>query len=45
MQVDEKTAPAKATYGGRTYYFCATECKDKFTANPQKYAKESMGAQ
>ena len=39
MRVDEKTAAATSTYLGKTYYFCAEECKTKFDENPQKYTK------
>ncbi|HEY5549764.1 MAG TPA: metalloregulator ArsR/SmtB family transcription factor [Candidatus Saccharimonadales bacterium] len=27
-------------YGGQTYYFCASGCKDKFASNPNRYVKE-----
>jgi Cu+-exporting ATPase len=37
MEVDEKTAPAKSEYKGKTYYFCAPGCKKTFDANPEKY--------
>ncbi len=37
MQVDEKTAAGKSTYGGQTYYFCNPMCKQKFDKNPQQY--------
>jgi len=37
MQVDEKKAPAKSEYKGKTYYFCALGCKKAFDANPEKY--------
>ena len=39
MEVDEKTAPAKSEYMGKTYYFCAPGCKKAFDANPEKYIK------
>ena len=39
MDVDEKKAPAKSDYQGKTYYFCAPGCKKAFDANPQKYLK------
>jgi YHS domain-containing protein len=29
-QVDEKTAKWKSEYQGKTYYFCAPMCKQKF---------------
>ncbi len=38
MQVDPAKAAAKSQYQGKTFYFCATECKTKFDANPAKYA-------
>ncbi|OGO40554.1 MAG: YHS domain-containing protein [Chloroflexi bacterium RBG_16_57_8] len=38
MQVNEKTAPAKSEYQGKTYYFCNPGCKKTFDANPAKYA-------
>ena len=37
MEVNEKTAPAKSEYMGKTYYFCAPGCKKAFDANPTKY--------
>lgn len=40
MEVDEKTAPAKAEYGGKTYYFCAPGCKEEFEENPEEFIDE-----
>jgi Cu+-exporting ATPase len=37
MIVDEKSAPAKATYGGQDYHFCATYCRDVFNKEPEKF--------
>ncbi|MBL7202440.1 MAG: YHS domain-containing protein [Anaerolineae bacterium] len=37
MEVDPKTAPAKAEYKGKTYYFCAPGCKVAFEKDPEKY--------
>jgi YHS domain-containing protein len=37
MRVNRLFAPVQMEYGGRTYYFCIPECKEKFAANPQKY--------
>jgi YHS domain-containing protein len=39
MNVDPAKAPATSEYNGKTYYFCAKACKNKFDAEPQKYAK------
>lgn len=38
MEVDEKTAPAKAEHNGKTFYFCRRDCKEKFEMDPQRYA-------
>jgi YHS domain-containing protein len=40
MEVDEKTAPAKSTYQGKTYYFCAPGCKEEFDENPEGFIGE-----
>ena len=39
MTVDPKTAAGKATYKGKTYYFCSKEDKETFQKSPEKYAK------
>lgn len=36
MEVDPATAH-KATYSGKTYYFCSEDEKTKFQKNPQQY--------
>jgi YHS domain-containing protein len=37
MNVDENKAAATAEYKGKIYYFCCTDCKEKFEKEPQKY--------
>ena len=37
MKVTEKTATAKSTYKGKTYYFCSILCKQMFDRDPEKY--------
>jgi Cu+-exporting ATPase len=37
MNVDEKKAAATSVYKGKTYYFCAKVCKEKFDKGPEKY--------
>lgn len=39
MWVDTETAPARAEYKGKTYYFCAPGCKVAFEKDPEKYLK------
>jgi Cu+-exporting ATPase len=40
MEVDEKEAAAQYEYKGKTYYFCAVGCKDKFVQDPERFVKE-----
>jgi len=37
MNVDEKKAAATSAYKGKTYYFCAKGCKEKFDKEPEKF--------
>jgi Cu+-exporting ATPase len=39
MEIDPKTAVAKEEYKGKTYYFCARMCAEKFKKEPSKYVK------
>lgn len=38
MKVEEADAPAKSDHEGQTYFFCSTDCKEEFDANPGDYA-------
>jgi P-type Cu+ transporter len=38
MEIDAEKAAAKVEYQGKTYYFCMEGCRDKFQADPAKYA-------
>jgi YHS domain-containing protein len=40
MEIDPKTAAGKLDHKGKTYYFCALSCRDKFKADPEKYIKK-----
>src|SRR5688572_8407747 len=37
MTVDPAQAAGHTEYKGKTYYFCATSCLKKFTADPERY--------
>lgn len=37
MQIEEADAAGQTEHEGRTYYFCATACKEKFEASPDDY--------
>lgn len=39
MVVSRLTAAAEAEWLGKTYYFCAPECRDAFLADPQCYLR------
>jgi uncharacterized protein len=38
MQVRRVDAPATATWDSMPYYFCSDRCRDRFLADPQRYA-------
>ncbi len=38
MKVEETDAPDKLDHEGTTYYFCSTDCREEFEANPGDYA-------
>ncbi|MFT3744655.1 MAG: heavy metal translocating P-type ATPase [Pyrinomonadaceae bacterium] len=40
MFVTPETAAGKYEYEGKTYYFCAIGCREKFSANPERYLSE-----
>jgi YHS domain-containing protein len=45
MKVDQETAAATHPYKGKTYYFCAVGCKDRFIGNidsPKGYSRKKM---
>ena len=37
MEVDPEDAAGKSAYKGRTYYFCAASCKERFDADPEGF--------
>ena len=37
MEVEEAKASVTAKYKGKTFYFCARPCIDKFVKEPMKY--------
>jgi YHS domain-containing protein len=39
MQIDEQKAAGRSEYKGKTYYFCAVQCKTKFDQDPERYIK------
>ncbi len=45
MEVSPASAAAQSEYAGQTFYFCSTDCKRKFDANPQQYIDKTDWAQ
>jgi uncharacterized membrane protein YraQ (UPF0718 family)/YHS domain-containing protein len=43
MQVQTANAPARTRYKGRTYYFCADRCRERFEADPARFAPSRAG--
>lgn len=39
MIVDEKKTQFRSEHKGKTYHFCAAQCKQKFDQAPDKFAK------
>lgn len=39
MRISRSDAAATADHCGHPYYFCSTECRDKFTGNPTAYVR------
>ena len=38
MQVQTANAPARATHEGRTFYFCADRCRERFEGEPARFS-------
>src|SRR5690348_341380 len=45
QQFDSADAVAQSQYQGKTYYFDATECQDRFEDDPPRYANHPTGDQ
>lgn len=43
MTVEPETAAGSADYQGKTYYFCAVSCRDRFVSAPEKYVGGAQG--
>lgn len=44
MTIDSSSAAGSSSYQGQTYYFCSTQCKTQFDANPATYASDGGSA-
>jgi uncharacterized membrane protein YraQ (UPF0718 family)/YHS domain-containing protein len=42
MQVERANPGATTKVRGTTYYFCCDQCRDNFTANPDRYLKSAL---
>jgi Cu+-exporting ATPase len=41
MEVSANESAGQTEYGGETYYFCSTNCKERFDNDPQQYVTDS----
>jgi YHS domain-containing protein len=41
MDVNEKNAPAKSEYDGKTYYFCSPTCREAFEDDPEEFIESA----
>lgn len=41
MTVDTERAAAREEFEGKTYYFCSPGCRDRFRADPRRFAEAS----
>lgn len=44
MEVEEQKAAARAAHKGKTYYFCASACRETFVKAPEKYVAAEKAA-
>jgi Cu+-exporting ATPase len=42
MQIDSEDAMAEARYDGKSYYFCSEACRNKWEADPERYARKGV---
>jgi Cu+-exporting ATPase len=40
MQMEPEDVASETNYEGKSYYFCSDECRKKWDADPEQYAKE-----
>jgi Cu+-exporting ATPase len=40
MEVKEEEAAATYEYKGKTYYFCAVGCKERFAQDPERFLEK-----
>lgn len=43
MQINQSDAAAHLEYGGRKYFFCVDQCREKFLSDPDRYALNRRG--
>ena len=43
MDIETGTAAGRTEYKGQMYYFCGSNCKEKFDLKPEQYLGKSAG--
>ncbi len=44
MDIETTTAAGRTEHDGQMYYFCGSECQEKFDLHPEQYVGKSAGA-
>ncbi len=42
MTIREDTAVEKVEYEGKTYWFCAAGCRERFGKDPERYSSDEL---
>ena len=43
MHVQPENVSERSEYGGKTYYFCSAQCRNRFDEEPARYAGAGGG--
>jgi YHS domain-containing protein len=44
MEMEPDQVASETNYEGRSYYFCSDECRTKWDADPERYARETASS-
>ena len=42
MELESDEVASETNYEGKSYYFCSDECRKRWDADPERYAKETV---
>jgi Cu+-exporting ATPase len=44
MEMEPDLVASETNYEGKSYYFCSDECRKKWDADPERYARETASS-